>query len=344
MIAQSKKLIKDFAANLLFHSRALSLISDKKNWQILMYHRITTPEICGYQLQPGMFVSPKSFEMQMELLQKQANVIQLDQLARLIAEEKEIKPKTIAITFDDGWRDNFDFAFPVLSRLNLPATIFLATGFIDTEKTFWSDSIPESICLLKNCSVATSALSENTFSHSTDIKRLLGSPSSSFPFELDQFITSLKQFPEQQREQLAESLSALCKKLSCAKTADRKFLSWDECRQMAKSNITFGTHTHNHLALDRLTSSEIEFELKTSLEKISANGLTASGVFCYPEGAYSEQSQAIAAQMGFSGTLPISRLSKLNSLPPLLGRVGIHNDVSASPARFAARIWGGGRF
>jgi len=96
---------------------------------ILMYHNISYEK-------GSFFVSPENFTKQMEYLKKNGyEVITLDELAASIRNKKPLKHKKVVITFDDGYRDNFQYAYPVLKKLGFPATIFLITDFIGKKFT-----------------------------------------------------------------------------------------------------------------------------------------------------------------------------------------------------------------
>ncbi|MDD5255793.1 MAG: polysaccharide deacetylase family protein [Candidatus Omnitrophica bacterium] len=89
---------------------------------ILMYHSVSPQATKANRLS----VSAESFERQMRFLKTHDyNVLPLEEVARLIAAKKKIPPRTVAITFDDGYRDNYEWAFPVLKKYGLPATIFV---------------------------------------------------------------------------------------------------------------------------------------------------------------------------------------------------------------------------
>jgi peptidoglycan/xylan/chitin deacetylase (PgdA/CDA1 family) len=89
---------------------------------ILMYHSVTVNTQPGNRLQ----VSTDSFERQMRFLKSHRyNVVPLEELAQLIKKNKRIPSRTTAITFDDGYKDNYTHAFPVLKKYHLPATIFV---------------------------------------------------------------------------------------------------------------------------------------------------------------------------------------------------------------------------
>jgi peptidoglycan/xylan/chitin deacetylase (PgdA/CDA1 family) len=88
---------------------------------VLMYHAITPLARPNNRLE----ITPVAFERQMRFLKKHKyNVIPLEKLAELIREKKKIPPRSLAITLDDGYRDNFTYAFPILKKYNLPATVF----------------------------------------------------------------------------------------------------------------------------------------------------------------------------------------------------------------------------
>ena len=94
---------------------------------ILMYHRVDIPAESS-----GLFVSPQTIERQMEFLKvHHYNVIALRDLVDRLKNKKALPAKAIVITFDDGTIDNIDKAFPVLKKMNFPATIFMITENID---------------------------------------------------------------------------------------------------------------------------------------------------------------------------------------------------------------------
>ena len=94
---------------------------------ILMYHYINSEE----PLRSRLGVSPKSFERQMRFLREHKyNIVSLEELTDLIKNKKKIPSKTIVITFDDGYLDNYTNAYPVLKKYNIPATIFVVINRI----------------------------------------------------------------------------------------------------------------------------------------------------------------------------------------------------------------------
>lgn len=120
--------MKDKIKNLIFFVLNIffSFIHPNKA-SILMYHSIDENEVL-------FNVKPKDFEKQMEYLKrKNYKIIKLSHLIEKLQKNKTIEQKTIVLTFDDGFKDNYTNAFPVLKKYNFPATIFLATSFIDRE-------------------------------------------------------------------------------------------------------------------------------------------------------------------------------------------------------------------
>ncbi len=98
---------------------------------ILMYHSI------GTEQGDSLSVNPSNFERQMDFIKKSGyKVITLDQLVESINAGRTYLPKTVVITFDDGFEDNYISAFPILSKYGMPATMFLVTGYIGREKGY----------------------------------------------------------------------------------------------------------------------------------------------------------------------------------------------------------------
>lgn len=114
-----------------------NFISQKYVVPIMMYHRVLSEPKPEYRLS----VSVKALNRQLQFLKKNHyNVLSLEELADLIRHKKKIPPRTIALTFDDGYEDNYTNALPVLKKYNLPVTIFLIVEEIGShERLNWEE-------------------------------------------------------------------------------------------------------------------------------------------------------------------------------------------------------------
>lgn len=102
---------------------------------ILLYHSVAENSLSAT-------VRPSNFKKQLEYLyDKKFKVIKLTELAELIAGHRKIPPKTVCLTFDDGYRDNFLNVFPLLKKYNFPATIFISTALIGKKKVMENGEI-----------------------------------------------------------------------------------------------------------------------------------------------------------------------------------------------------------
>ena len=89
-------------------------------FQILIYHRVL-PELDPFAIDP---ITTRNFSKQLELLAANFRVISLEQLLNEL-DKDEVRPKTLCITFDDGYRDNFEYAFPILQHYHNQPTVML---------------------------------------------------------------------------------------------------------------------------------------------------------------------------------------------------------------------------
>ncbi len=107
-------------------------LSPKYTVPILMYHNI------GYE-DGSSFVKPENFNKQMEYIKGNGyTVITLDELVAGIKNKSQFKKNTVVITFDDGYKDNFVYAYPTLKKFGFPATIFVPSDLIGKEKALFS--------------------------------------------------------------------------------------------------------------------------------------------------------------------------------------------------------------
>jgi len=134
-----KKLIIGLSVLVAGLSLLANFISGKFVVPILMYHAINDKPVAGRMLT----VTVNTFERQMRFLKTHHyNVVALEALADLIAGKKPIPQKTVALTFDDGYKDNFTNAFPVLKKYGLPATMFIIineVGRAQADRLSWDE-------------------------------------------------------------------------------------------------------------------------------------------------------------------------------------------------------------
>jgi peptidoglycan/xylan/chitin deacetylase (PgdA/CDA1 family) len=108
----------------------------KSKGLILMYHRIAEVDIDPWSL----CVTPAHFAEHLAVIQKNAHPISLQQL-NLDRQQGTIPPRAVAISFDDGYVDNLDRAKPILEKYDIPATVFVSTGYLGSQREFWWDEL-----------------------------------------------------------------------------------------------------------------------------------------------------------------------------------------------------------
>jgi len=107
---------------------------------VLMYHRIFTPDADPWQLS----VSPENFETQLQFLQKRYTIISMEQLGEQLLHGK-INSRSLVMTFDDCYTDNYHFARPLLEKYECPATFFVPSALIGRNQLYWWDELQELI-------------------------------------------------------------------------------------------------------------------------------------------------------------------------------------------------------
>jgi len=103
---------------------------------ILMYHRIANEAVDPWRLA----VSPARFEEQLKVLRRTRHPLTLVDFVRRF-KDGSLPAHAVALTFDDGYADNLLAAKPRLAAADVPATVFLATGYIDRPEEFWWDEL-----------------------------------------------------------------------------------------------------------------------------------------------------------------------------------------------------------
>jgi len=310
-----KSTIKSFSAKFLNSVGLLDLAwGSDPSWRILMYHRICNPEDLSYPIQAGMYVRPETFNAHCQFLKSNSNVISVDDLILKLQNREKIPKKTIAITFDDGWKDNLENAFPVLKGAGIPATLFLPTSFIDTNNLFWTDQIGRALRHTPEVFNGFSAFKD----HNEETK-------------LEIILKDLFSLPFAEREKRVLELTK-----ALPENESREFLSWEEVSKLDYFGIKIGSHSHTHRLFQELSKKERKDELEESCRILKSKGLFTSRVFVFPGGSHTEEMGKECASVGYLASLKTNSKYNKNSL--IFPRVGIHEDISNSIELFKYRL------
>lgn len=320
------------------------LVNALKSWLypkalVLMYHRIAPPEQDVWDIA----VSPEKFEEQLKVLQKKYRVLPLQTLVAQ-ASRHTLKRNSIAITFDDGYADNFLTALPLLQKYQLPATFFICSGNIGENKEFWWDEL-EKIFLLSPALPAilpSSHQNEQTLSlageeHLTEELRQkhqswkageqepVSLRSAAF-FALWQALKPLPH-PEQQKQLVALRQWA---GISLSGRTDFRSVTAAELQQLSQHPlVTIGAHTVTHPAL---AAHSLEYQTremrqnKLYLEKTISKPVT---LLTYPYGNYNHTTLEAAQKNEFAAAFTTQAQPVTSRSTPLqLGRFQVTNQGS----------------
>ncbi len=331
-----------------YHASRGYLARHRGEAMILMYHRVLRQqEKARRYVQPGMYVLEDVFDMQMRFLRQHFEVISMaDLLGKWKSNSFDEGRRYCVITFDDGWYDNYEYAYPVLRKYNIPATIFLVTSLVGTKQWFW----PERISYLLERCWNVSVTEDRRRSVVVLLRRYLGNwllvrsgwseTADRRSYDaIDQVIEACKCLPPEEIDELIEKMRET---LDVEFPAERAVLSWDEISEMSENGISFGSHSCTHRILTKLPFLEIKTEIEASNRALRERQINYVPVFCYPNGNYNREIQtlvrdcgyeaAVAARFGFEGESP-QELFGIN-------RIGVHNDISSTLPLFSLYLSG----
>jgi peptidoglycan/xylan/chitin deacetylase (PgdA/CDA1 family) len=270
---------------------------------ILGYHRIVshlTPDVIGRRLQ----VTAENFARQIDALCNRFEVVSLFELATRIISGLRVGGLA-AVTFDDGYEDNFTNAFPILQTYAIPATIFLITDTIESRRSFWTDRLASYIA------------DSDGMNHSVLHMNLLRNSHRNAINMPGQHYRHLKLILSQMDN--TERLDIL-NQLGAPELVDSRPLNWPQVQVMHRGGVQFGAHTHDHPKLPGLSRDRLYDQITKSRCIIESNLGTRVNTFAYPFGEFNDEVALAVKDAGFlcavrSGSALCSNKSDLFRLP-----------------------------
>ncbi len=333
--------LRYWVANVLFYSGILTLrqilrrkLGHGRESCVLGLHRILRhEEISKSSSSAGMILRERTFGELLDYLQRKFQVISLADFLNTQTDGARYHKPTCLLTFDDGWRDNYTTALPLLSERRVPAVVFLITGMIGTSEVFWVERLNQAWQPFpRRMEIRTELLS-------------LGVPETCTT-DIANLVEHLKHMPAARRNQI---LSRVCPENHAAQSSEAVdgMASWDEVRIMSQSGVQFGAHTATHPLLVYEEDSVVQRELLESKLAVEAKLGTEVRAFAYPNGNWDRRVRSFVEQAGYQCAFTTERgwHGPLDD-PYSISRIMIHEGVVTgrtgrfSPAMFELRLSG----
>jgi peptidoglycan/xylan/chitin deacetylase (PgdA/CDA1 family) len=311
---------------------ALSFPRKHRGLIILMYHSVGDSAL----LHRGLRVSAANFEAHLEYLSRNLAIIPLARAVDCLRRGQPMPESTVALTFDDGFRDNYETALPLLKKYRCPATVFVATDPLARRASLWPYKLmfwmSRSAALrLEFFSGELPGVGRVAFDLGTARRRRRAATA------VERFFWKLARA---ERERL---LGIVAKKLNVAPESDPfdelPMLGWDQLRAMADAGIEIGSHTVSHPSLAGIARDEASRELGESKRLLEKELGRPVRFFAYPFGGrkhLNAASERLVREAGYEAACTtIHGVNRSGADPFRLLRMGVEDDP---PEIFAFKL------
>jgi peptidoglycan/xylan/chitin deacetylase (PgdA/CDA1 family) len=324
---------REFLANRLRDCGVIRLIeasARRRALLVLTYHRIANPA-SSEDYGPIFSASPEALEQTLRALKISHKIVNMAELVSLAESGFQVDEPVALVTFDDGYRDNFTAALPILRDLKIPATFFLTTGFLEGASLPWWDRIAR---IVRRSKVERLTLDQPM----PVIVDLRNTPRDQAVFEV---VRAYRDSPVDDEEAYFAALEDRAEiHVDVEESARGQFLTWGEVRAAADSGIDIGAHGQTHRRLSWLSEAEQRQELERSRAILQSHLNREILALAYPYGwfgAFDATTERLARETGyrvaFSAGEGVNRSGRTN--PFAIRRIGI--GFADSPALLRAR-------
>jgi peptidoglycan/xylan/chitin deacetylase (PgdA/CDA1 family) len=257
---------------------------------VLIFHRVMeTPD----ELQPGE-PTAREFEARLAWVGSCFNVIPLaEAVAGLRA--GRLPRRALAITFDDGYRDNAELAAPILAKLGLPATFFVATGFLDGGRMF-NDTVIEAVRRNRHLDLSDLGLGVHALAAGAEKRAAIG-----------KILAQVKYRALRERDAITAQIAAR----AGAPLPDDLMMQSGQVAQLKRAGFEIGGHTVNHPILAELDAAQARREIDEGRRRLEQITAAPVRLFAYPNGRpvqdYRREHVDLVRELGFVGAVSTAR-------------------------------------
>ncbi len=335
---------------------------------VLCYHRVLPSHRKAAYFLPDLVVTPEAFRQHCAALRKHYTVKTLHDACNTLRTGQATKKPLAAITFDDGYRDNFEFAAPILRTLDLPATFFIVAGLAGTETQPWYDRLGQAIAHAdfppplssptrspepQASACAATQHSTHTQCHQTqhqaqaitalrDFGVLSTSASRAGTLNAKQIVERAKHLPSDRREALVQAVCGPTNNETKATQEDR-IMTWAQLTTLRDQGHEIGSHSLSHEILPQLGQEMQNAEIIESKRTLEAGINAEVTSFCYPNGDHDERVIDTVRSAGYTCAVTVAsganRACEATNAPFTLKRRFIHEErLTGAPSSTTAAL------
>ncbi|MCP1373343.1 polysaccharide deacetylase family protein [Dyella lutea] len=305
-----------------------------RDLRILAYHRVLTvpdPDRFEFDLEV-VSASAECFREQMQLLRRNFHPLSLGEVVRRIEAGQPMPRNAVAVTFDDGYDDNYRIAFPILRELGVPATFFVSTGHVDDGLPFAYDWLAHMVLHAPESRLQL-----------PEVKLDVRVPT---PLELrrklvENLLDRLKSLDDAAQAALIAGLEKAWNMPRDRAVADCRPMGWAQLREMHQAGFEIGSHGVTHRMLAKLPQDELEWELCESKRVLERELGSAPNLLSYPVGGdRAFDARVIQAARAAGYRLACSYISGTNP-EPATNRYALYRlpvERQMGPGWFAAML------
>jgi len=255
---------------------------------VLAYHRVLAASDPLLRDEPGA----AEFEARMRWLKARFNVLPLTEAVQALRAGR-LPRRALCITFDDGYADNYGIALPILQRLGLPATFFIATGFLDGGCMF-NDVVIEAVRHARSAELDLIDL---------ELGRHALGPEEQRARAIGRILARLKYFEPEPRGQAAFEIA----RRAGSRVPTNLMMTSEQVRALRAAGMDIGAHTVNHPILAEVSLERARQEMEASRAQLERITCAPVRLFAYPNGSprrdYHAEHVALARELGFDAAV-----------------------------------------
>jgi peptidoglycan/xylan/chitin deacetylase (PgdA/CDA1 family) len=264
---------------------------------ILLYHGVTEEVPVGIRNHSGKHIASKAFERQMRFLREHCHPVSLRVLVELMNSGASLPERTVAVTFDDAFANVFHHGYPTLARYDIPATLFLTTGYIDTDRVIWADQLELLVDAWPTESWPVRL--------GSDDRRLPMGTAAQRVEALVEVKRYLKRAPETEKREIVDRLVGSFDVATAARSSENYVnLTWTQVATLDRDPlIELGGHTVNHQILSLIDVEEAHAEIHGACTTLTERLGHPIDLFSYPEGQAHHYNQAVIDLLRAEGVI-----------------------------------------